>query len=1093
MPDNNNIILKPSEINAMDDWELLRRITGKNNADPTSAADISDLLSSMLFDGRDISDEISQDMEEVAQGEVTLNDVISVYADVVRTYLSPAYKDNYITLFPDPRAVIIDTSDPDIDEIDQEIYDNKNIEAMKAVSLYTDLELNESASDIPLSPEEMDNTNDWDFLRRVTGIDANGNSIDEVSRLLKSIYINGERLSDTLHLGNEVSEETIETFSAMVRSALDPNSEDYGQVTIRDNDNVRIVNSIIADDTPEHTEYEYDDVSSLNITEGIPQRREAQAPERSREAQAPERNRQAQSPPRSRQAESLIQDLDENEIDPLGIISRYRNAVKVEEAAVVNTNEAAQNTPNNTNDNAASENTGDNNQNSSSEPAGNNEQEQATEGTGNTAEAVETENEAVETENEVVETENEDRDIEAEAEDDDIEFEVLDNSIDREFREIEEFLNAPFEPSAFVEGELSEEDISTYSSLSDEIIDDEYESLGEDEDMAIQDDTELQHEANEVANFRWFREGEEAGIREEEFDGLKFDPKASPQENSRKGFMLLSMLSATNINENSLSEDYKNALDKIVINGKTARDYFGIGDTPTKEDIIGVMPKLTNVMNVVFNGKDINGNTAEKPYISLKEDNRLIPLMLNTNHIGENFVPEAENENTPPEKISSRIVTRDEVKKYIKDQYYNKLASEMDSKGDQYTINKNAPIKTDKTAYKASNQYIIQCSNLYDEIAATCRKNDVYYPRHMEQEINRLKQEMPEKSENDIRNLADKNVVEGYIKQNFISIYNGKKEFIRRTAILMHKDGIRDLNTVIDDIIEKNIDNHNKYMKHEMPEEFKSEAENYNKMASVYAKTLNNEPSADAGKREANPTFCFSIDDISSDKAFIKALRDKEPSITLDDIYIGKKNLREITGITGNLKDRSLDSPELNSEVFSEIAENFRLMSNPFKWQKNPSGKVEMPFIGIKTAVGMVAPVITPGVVPEIKPEVKPLTGFQRFFSRASTVEKNMRDVEEYEESRALAKDISSKNNALKNVNEATRIYARAYNGQELTERERAFVTKFKINVPGSHVRETSLTELAAGDNSVERNAPGLTQPVIKSPEINEPERSTSM
>ena len=243
MPDYyDNIFLTPEEMENLEEWELLRRVAGKREADRRSRRDVLSLLNTVQVNGTSIADLIgwSNNREE----EADLSTAISMSADIVRETLDRNNAEGFITLFPDPRAVLIDTEG--LDEATRTYYDNKNMRALETVSLYTDNAAeygnnaaNENTHDITITPDDMENMGPWDFLCKATGINANGNSPADVERLLTSIYIDGVRLSDTLQLGDEASFETIEIFSDILRNALDPNSDDYGNVTIRDNNGVR--------------------------------------------------------------------------------------------------------------------------------------------------------------------------------------------------------------------------------------------------------------------------------------------------------------------------------------------------------------------------------------------------------------------------------------------------------------------------------------------------------------------------------------------------------------------------------------------------------------------------------------------------------------------------------------------------------------------------------------------------------------------------------------------------------------------------------------------------------------------------------------
>ncbi len=85
------------------------------------------------------------------------------------------------------------------------------------------------------------------------------------------------------------------------------------------------------------------------------------------------------------------------------------------------------------------------------------------------------------------------------------------------------------------------------------------------------------------------------GIGLDEFNSFRFDRDADMSDEHLKGMKFIQRLTGVRLNENSTYDDCISALDKLIINGKSAYEYFGLANEPKDMTAIDnkVLPGLT--------------------------------------------------------------------------------------------------------------------------------------------------------------------------------------------------------------------------------------------------------------------------------------------------------------------------------------------------------------------------------------------------------------------------------------------------------------------------------------------------------------------
>ncbi len=622
-----------------------------------------------------------------------------------------------------------------------------------------------------------------------------------------------------------------------------------------------------------------------------------------------------------------------------------------------------------------------------------------------------------------------------------------------------------------------------------------------------------------------------------------YDVEALRTKDISKGIEFISDLTGVELSSDSTWEECKQALDKIIINGRSAEDFLGVANEPQDMSTIEnkVIPRLTDVINGVFNGTDHKGNAQNRTYVLIKEDNGDIrPLKRDTESLSY-----AADENTASERledVKDRLLTKEEIRSYCR----NAIAGASQEKGDKYTaegykardnmfeILGNGYLfpeygrenydgygnKQTKAAVYISelknmtNEELLRSHEEYEAAVAQARAS-VNYRKELAAAKKSIAAENSSLTLEEINERADKLVTKNYIFNNIkespetrrdpsepdkgFKLLEQNKELERRMNCSIIANEGMDLEAKIDAIRKQNLDNYNKYQREKLTRESGqlheaavTGAEEYNRAAVVYAKQLNNEQISESEKamlKNSKPDLKFSFDDLSDSYSLIRAIRRKEPDINMDNIYIGDKSIRELTGIQGSLS--ALSQEELrnaaNSPAFQQVAADFRRMVHSMEWEKDPAGRAIIPPIAFKTPAGMTAFEITEGKIPEAKPEVKPLTSRQRRFFRQSTIDANDAAVKEYIDSVNAVERRINENSSLAYLNDALRINMKAAGGTALTASEAEFANKNKLSVENSAVHRTALPELE-GTRSTANNL-GITAPVrertITAPDMN--------
>ncbi len=601
------------------------------------------------------------------------------------------------------------------------------------------------------------------------------------------------------------------------------------------------------------------------------------------------------------------------------------------------------------------------------------------------------------------------------------------------------------------------------------------------------------------------------GITLDDFNEFKPDPQADAEEKMKKGIGLLSKLTGVKLSENCTYDQCKAALDKLIINDKSAYDFFSLSDEPKDMTTIQnkVIPDLTNAVESMFKGTDTKGYAQNKTFIFIKRDNgEAVPIKLSTEELSaelaENLSSAREAKLDKDGITDNRLMTQSEVRKIIMSDSLGELFKAPDNTGINYGGDNDSPDTAQEQPDTAQQEitdpdaaYIDNIQNLPNSQLL----ND-FYSLYMKEASDSKIPFSPEI----LLNIPDENGMTGEsqeeensreaIENHVLNSPNGYKlktikEEIERRVTFSVNSQYGSIGRRIESLLNQNLENYNNRQKEINTgyyETLKPNAEKYNQAADTYANMLNNNV-IEIGRENLKdlskniPNLELSFDDISDNVTFLNAIKRNGPNVDIDNIYMDidgeKKSLREVTGIKGELTDQNIKiishSANINSNI-TKVREAFVKMAHPDEWETAPNGTKKIPFVGIKTGAGYLPVQMTYGEELEAKPEVKTFPDWRKRISRQSTIDANEAAVAEYKKSVHDKEKREKENKSLYDLNNALRINARAASGKELDSDDKYFIDRNHINVPNPLVQNTSLSVLQGGNT----NTSGLTQAVIE-------------
>ncbi len=627
------------------------------------------------------------------------------------------------------------------------------------------------------------------------------------------------------------------------------------------------------------------------------------------------------------------------------------------------------------------------------------------------------------------------------------------------------------------------------------------------------------------------------GIGFDEFNSFRFDLDADMEDEHLKGMKFIQRLTGVRLNENSTYDDCIKALDKLIINGKSAYEYFGLANEPKDMTAIDnkVLPGLTKVMDHIFKGWDYESDSLETPFIFVKEDLRIEPLKLDVNQLTESGYADGFEINGIPSK---RVLSKQEARQFVLDDCLSELGK--DPNGGGITYSKGGVAEADRNelyrqfsalsykyfeekgddgiesdiAYVAniknmSNQQLLEeYYNRYIPVAMYCKEiNGQLQPNaifHVYDGVDG-KITYETKNEGDRRRAVEKYVSQ--TKDGFV-LSNIKQEIERRMYYVLDAKYGGEFGTAINYVMETNSENYNNYVsvgafrkEGELLDTLRAQAEKYNETGDSYSRLLNNEIIDPDAKKELEdsvstlPAFKFSFDELKDPATLMTALRSKD--FGFENIHINGESIKDILkGVTGKEFDQMTDDDfKIISRggVFREkIFNQFEKISHLDMCLDSATGKYNMPVITLKTDACELALQMTEGRKLEPLPKVDELPDWRKRISRQSTIDANAREVKTYSDSLSAANKRDRENESLDEVNNAIRVNTRLALDQMLSSAD-LFYARDNLNNPRSRqVQATNLSALQQRSTSFNNAPSALTQPTASNENENRLENNMS-
>ncbi len=633
--------------------------------------------------------------------------------------------------------------------------------------------------------------------------------------------------------------------------------------------------------------------------------------------------------------------------------------------------------------------------------------------------------------------------------------------------------------------------------------------------------TEAEAEQEEDIHSRWMN----SGIDTEEYDKLKhkINPKNQPflytEENFLNGTKLLSHLAGVDLNIESPYADFRRALDKLVINGKSAEEVFGLKDNMTRNNLKDdVIPKFAQAVAGVVNSTGIDSRGDKRTFIFIKEDDGSIkPLKLNAEKMSH--TREAANTGNL-EDVRDRLLSEKEVKDALLNEGRSKMfSSEKDKKGTDYetvtedkilqrlnsekysssfnTLTDDEKSELRNTVMDISNMTNLALMTEYESIyrhAITGIKSAPTYQNELEAEINSLSLQTRYKGYNksELEKEAEKNVVDKHIFGD-----NGAAEGIRLNIIKEDYDrrmnyivgGIaNDIDHKVSVIRAKNLKNYNEYQFEKLTregsdlhEDLKTRAEEYNALVDVYEKAVQNKVLTDDEKaildnmgKENLPDVKFSLDDLADPVSIMKAI--KEKGISYDNVMIDGQSLKEMLheSISGKpintLTEKDLEIASRTASFRKKLFDKVDAIIHPNNHLDHidpVTHELVIPILTIKTPAGEMVPEITAGKELKPLPKVDELSDFKKKLYRQKTIDSNKKAVDEYRASVERSEQRQYDNEVLDDINDSMKIRFR------------------EAQQYRNYVQSRSLSDFEAQNNSSNNLRPtsfeaGLNQPTAE-------------
>ncbi len=628
------------------------------------------------------------------------------------------------------------------------------------------------------------------------------------------------------------------------------------------------------------------------------------------------------------------------------------------------------------------------------------------------------------------------------------------------------------------------------------------------------------------------------GIGLDEFNSFRFDPKANMSDENLKGIKFIQRLTGVRLNENCTYDDCITALDKLIINGKSAYEYFGLENEPKDMTAIQnkVLPGLTNIMDNIFMGWNYESDSPDTPFIFVKENLRIEPLKLNVSQLANSEYKDGFEANGLPSK---RLISEQEARQFVLSECMNELAKHPDNAGKHYSNGYLGEMDRERLY----NQYLIQSPHYFNEKGSDVVEKEIdyicniknlsnkqlledYYSRYMPVAMNckELKGPLQEGAllhiydGTDIDNTHEtkkeketREAVQAYVAKSRDSylLIHIKQEIERRLYYVMDAKYQGELGESIGAVMKANRENYNNYLNNgafheegELSETLKAQAEKYNEVGDSYARLLNNEIIDPDAKTELEstvntlPDFKFSFDDIKDPATLMTALRSKD--FGFENIHINGESVKDILkDISGKEFDKLTDEDfKIISRggVFKEkIFKQFEMMSHLDMCIDAATGKYNIPVITLKTDVYEIAPQMTAGKKLEALPKVDEFPEWRKKISRQSTIDANAREFEEYKNSVSAMNKREQENESLDEVNNAIRVNTRLALDQMLASADMLYARDNLNNPRNRQVQEVNLSTLQQRSTSFNNNAStGLTQPVHTDEHENRIENSIS-
>ncbi len=483
----------------------------------------------------------------------------------------------------------------------------------------------------------------------------------------------------------------------------------------------------------------------------------------------------------------------------------------------------------------------------------------------------------------------------------------------------------------------------------------------EEEDEMIIDNSELDAEASLLS--RWLNRG---------IDMKTYD--------SVKGIALLSQLTGTELNgENRTYENVTKALDKIVVNGKSAKEFFNFQDPNSTLD--GVHPikdndtymeyltnkligDFSNAIDSVVKGTDIKGNHAQRTFILIKDENGVArPLKLDAEDVAHTEMDEYTDHPMAPK---DRLVSYQEARDYVLNEAKQKMLQRQNANGYTYGIRvgEDIPERIHGAEYTsamnripdgqrsrveeaalhlpemANTDLIALYEMEYIPLVQEIKKTDEYKKMFNDikasiEEENRGRQRS--NSELSPSEAAEKQAVQKYL----LSLKDAQKGVLMSEIAIEFERRAADRGSIeaeVNKILESNLKNYNKYQAEklsmeggELHESLKEQAEEYNKLMDTYAKKVNNgsldieeEALLERYAQDKIPNVKFSLDDLTNSESLLKAMREK--NIDINDISINGQGLKPLMRETLLSTQANRNNADIENRINSMTEQDVKIM-----------------------------------------------------------------------------------------------------------------------------------------------------------------------